>query len=225
MPLYLVPSSPELDYGRDDLYSSLHYVGPYVRHSQSAENSHRGEEETGRRRVLVMEGTNHGSDPWLLRAGWSALGKEPFSVIPVAGLDRKAAESHIRTIVPEVRLLGLGECEDLIASADVVVTGGSSEIVLPALSHGVPLVLAPSILEESAMSRRVADCGAGVLIPAKRCTAPRLRAAVTRVLEDPSFRRQAKRMAETFQRCGGPDGAAALLESMAISYRPVTPNI
>jgi UDP:flavonoid glycosyltransferase YjiC (YdhE family) len=169
-----------------------------------------------------MEGTNHGSDPWLLRTGWSALGKEPLTVIPVAGLDRKAAESHIRTVVPGVRLLGLGAREDLVASADVVITGGSSEIVLPALSHGVPLVMAPSILEESAMSRRVADYGAGILIPAKRCTAPRLRAAVARVLEDPSFRRQAKSMAETFERCGGPDAAASLLESLTTGRRVVT---
>jgi len=41
-----------------------------------------------------------------------------------------------------------------------------------------------------------------------------LRAAVERLLNEPSFRKNAQRLAELFRKAGGPDYAAKLLEGV-----------
>jgi UDP:flavonoid glycosyltransferase YjiC (YdhE family) len=114
----------------------------------------------------------------------------------------------------------LGVHSDLFPKVSLVVTHGGSGTVLAALSVGVPLVIVPMQWDHAENAQRVARAGAGLCLAAHRCTPERLRAAVKRVLDEPSFRENAQRLAASFARYGGPGRAAELLERSPLASSP-----
>ena len=103
----------------------------------------------------------------------------------------------------------------LLNGARIVVSTGNTESVLAALDRGIPLVVVPSILDQSEIGWRVAESGAGVRLSERRCSPARLREAVELVLRDPSFRENARRMSEDLQRQAGARRAAEVLTGLA----------
>jgi UDP:flavonoid glycosyltransferase YjiC (YdhE family) len=91
--------------------------------------------------------------------------------------------------------------------------------VLASLQAGVPVILIPTEWDKPDVAQRVVATGAGLRIAPSECTPRRLRAAVERVLGDPSFRANARRLAAAFGRYRGPDQAARLLEDLATRAR------
>src|SRR5262249_14154218 len=89
MPLYLVPSSQEFDYERNDLPRSVHYVGPCLMgHSESR---HLSPPIAGLNPelpwVYVSEGTLH-LDPLVLRCAAQGLANLSLEVIITTGRHR-----------------------------------------------------------------------------------------------------------------------------------------
>jgi MGT family glycosyltransferase len=223
LPLYLVPGAPELDYQRNDLPASVHYVGAFAWDEPPSEAASkwvadwRGEGPC----VLVTGGTLNTPEPKLLHVAARAFAGGPMATVIVAGKGRDPKTLGLPES-PYVRVESWTPPNHSLPLADVVVTNGNTEVVLPALSRGLPMVLVPSMLEQGEMAWRVAQSGAGVRLSARRCTPARLRAAVEQVLGEPSYRRNAERLAEALARCGGSGGAAALLAQLARGSRRLT---
>jgi MGT family glycosyltransferase len=218
LPLYLVPSVPELDYGRSDLPSSVHYVGACIWHPPDRPGTEAWLAAVPRWRawVHVTEGTLSYGDPFLLRAALRGLAGAPFEVIATTGPQRKLAElGGLGPAPPNIHVTDwLGHGELLPRCAAVVTTGGVGTI-MAALRAGVPLVVVPTTWDKPDNARRVAEAGVGVRLSPRRCTPARLRAAVELVLGDPSYRTAARRVAARLAEAPGPGGAAKLLEALA----------
>lgn len=214
MPLYLVPSVPELDYDRRDLPPSVHYVGPLVWNGRRDELPPSESAALPRRRpcVHVTEGTMHARAPFLLRAAARGLANLPVEVIMTTGVYREPTELDLGPIGANVRVLRWVPHGELLPHIDVVVTTGGAGTVLAALQAGVPLVVVPTEWDKPDNAQRVVEAGAGVRLSPWRCTPRRLRRAVERVLGNGSFRWNAERLAATFPRYGGAARAAELLE-------------
>jgi MGT family glycosyltransferase len=105
---------------------------------------------------------------------------------------------------------------DLLPHLDVMITTGGAGTVLATLSAGVPMIVIPDDWDKPELAQRVVEAGAGLRINPERCTPKRLREAVERILGDPSFRRNAQRMAQVFARYGGAERAAELIEQLAV---------
>jgi zeaxanthin glucosyltransferase len=103
---------------------------------------------------------------------------------------------------------------DLMPRLDAVVchAGGA---VNEALAYGVPLVVAPVRAEQAALARQVAEAGAGIEISILDATTAEIRAAVRAALDEPSYRRHARRIAAEFTAAGGAAAAAAHLAMLA----------
>lgn len=89
------------------------------------------------------------------------------------------------------------EAVDLYESfetADLAITNGNHATTAHALLSGVPLLCAPLHLEQSIIAARVQEHGAGLLTQAQSGTG--IAEKVDRLLEEPSFRRQARAFAE-----------------------------
>jgi UDP:flavonoid glycosyltransferase YjiC (YdhE family) len=104
---------------------------------------------------------------------------------------------------------------DLLPRTDVVVTTGGTGTVLGSLSAGVPLVVAPTAWDQPENAWRVAEAGAGIRLTPRQCTPKQVCNAVQRVLNDQSFRRNARRLATDFARYRGAAQAADLIEDLA----------
>lgn len=215
MPLYLVTSSPELDYGRRHIPQNVHYVGPclWSRADPDPPDWMR-EVPTDQPWVHVSEGTQHNQAPFLLKAAAAGLAAQPMQVIMATGSHRRPEEIGLGHLAPNIHVKGWVPYAHLIPRTAVVVTAGGAGTVLSALQAGVPLVVAPTEWDKPENAQRVAESGAGTRIAPTRCTPRRLRAAVERVLNEPTFRANARRIAQGFARYGGPQQAAALIEGL-----------
>lgn len=219
MPLYLVPGVREFDYGRRDLPASVHYVGPCLWNQPGPEPPPEwlSGPRAGRPLVHVSEGTMHTDRPLVLRTAAAALAGRPLDVIMTTGGGRapEALDLGPLPLDGNIRVQRWIDHRALLAQADLVVTTGGAGTVMAALAAGVPLIVVPTEWDKFENAQRVVEAGAGLRLPLRHCTPERLRAAVERVLSEPAFRQNARRLAELFGRADGPGRAAELLETLA----------
>ena len=216
LPLYLIPSVPELDYNRRDQPSNVHYVGPCVWTKPSTEAAPEwlNQVPADKPWVHVTEGTAQYQEPFLLRAAVKALGNLPFEVFLTTGQNRDPKDLHLGDLPPNVHVTRWLSHEDFLPRCAALVTTGGAATVLVSLKAGVPLVVVPTFWDKSDNAQRVVEAGAGLRIAPRRCTPERLRSAVLRLLHEPHFRRNARFMASRFAEAQGPPRAAELLEEL-----------
>jgi MGT family glycosyltransferase len=101
---------------------------------------------------------------------------------------------------------------DLLRRSTIAVTHAGLNTVLEALGTGLPMVAIPVTNDQPGIAARVAWVGAGETIALKHLTSQALRAAVVRVLSDPSYRAAAERVRGAIQAGGGAPRAAELIE-------------
>jgi UDP:flavonoid glycosyltransferase YjiC (YdhE family) len=93
-----------------------------------------------------------------------------------------------------------------------VITHAGLNTVLESLSEGVPIVALPQGNDQPEVAARVEARGAGIVIPRSKLNVSRLRHAVSRVLEETSYRANAQELRRKMQRVDGPAMAAHLFE-------------
>jgi len=217
MPLYLVPSTREFDYGRQDLPASVHYVGPcfWDKPNDEPPPAWLAQLSPEVPVVHVTEGTIHVDEPVLLRAAYRAFANRPVQLVMTTGRHRDPVELDLGPPAPNVRVERYVPHSDLLPRTAVVVTSGGAGTLMKALKAGVPMVVVPDGWDQPDQAQRVVEAGAGLRLERNHCTPERLRAAVERVVNEPSFRENAQRLAAGFARYRGPDRAAELLEGLA----------
>jgi MGT family glycosyltransferase len=216
LPLYLIPSVPELDYNRRDQPSNAHYIGPclWTKSVDSASPGWLNELSADRPWVHVTEGTAQYQEPFLLRAAAQGLGGLPIEVVLTTGQNRDPATLGLDRLPPNVRVARWLSHEDFLPRCAALVTTGGAATVLASLKAGVPLLVVPTFWDKNDNAQRVVEAGVGLRLAPRRCTADRLRAAVMRLLEEPHFRENARRIARRFAQVPGPPRAVELLEGV-----------
>ncbi|MBW5485371.1 glycosyltransferase [Streptomyces bambusae] len=103
---------------------------------------------------------------------------------------------------------------ELLPHLDAVVSHGGHNTVCEALAHGLPLVVAPIRDDQPIVAQQVAAAGAGVRLRFGRARAQDLCEAITAVVDDPGYRRAARRIQTSFAAAGGAAAAADRLEKL-----------
>jgi len=163
-----------------------------------------------RPRVLVSLGTvnQDRGDRFYAAACEAVVGAPPISTVLVAPPARVAAAPAnvlVRAHVPQL---------DLLLEVDAVVCHAGHNTVCESLWHGLPLVVAPIKDDQPVIAQQVADAGAGVRVKFGRAGGVELRAAIDRVLAEPSFRASAAAIGASFRAAGGAASAADALERL-----------
>jgi MGT family glycosyltransferase len=217
MPLYLVPCTREFDYGRRDLPDTVHYVGPYLWNQPRNEGPAPALDLRGDLPcVHVTEGTMHVHKSLVLPAALEGLADLPMQVIVTTGSNRTIEELGIRDVANNISVVPWISHSDLLPRTDVMVTTGGAGSVLASLAAGVPLVIIPTEWDKPEIAQRVVEAGAGVRVNPGDCNAQTLRENIVRVLNTPSYRNNAQRMARTFsEQGGGAHRAAELLVTLS----------
>jgi len=132
--------------------------------------------------------------------------------IDPAELGPQPPNVHIEQYVPQ---------EALLPYCDAVVSHGGSGSVIGALTHGVPMVLAPMGADQPHNAARCEQLGVARVLDALRATPEDARAAVSTVLADRGYRRAAERLRDEIAALPGPARAVGLLERLAAEKRPI----
>jgi MGT family glycosyltransferase len=215
VPLTMVPSCPEFDYQRRDLPPSVKYVGPCLWYPPAKEASDwLTELPQDRPTVYVTEGTLYAQKPVVLRAGAQGLANVPMNVILTTGVHRDPSILSPHRLASNVIVKQYVPHAELLPHVDVIVTHGGGGTVIGALSEGVPLIVVPLMWDQPENAQRVVQAGAGIQLSPRQCTPSRLRAAVEHVVGDPTYRQNARRLADSLHRYGGPPRVAELVEDL-----------
>jgi len=222
----LVVGMPETD----PLPSSAEvtYIGPILWQDRNPGLPSWIEDLDGDRPVIWLYPGNleylRGSTTWgdsavVLEACIEALGGEAVQVVLTTGYHLIPA--RFAALPPNFRheayLPGLAMAE----RCDLMIHHGGYGSCQTGLATGTPALIIPTFSERESNARRIAAEGAGdYLVPSsdssgrlKRLDAGELRAKVFRMLSDPSYAENARRMRGTMATFGGEAAAADLIES------------
>lgn len=169
--------------------------------------------DPGRRHVLVSMGTlslDHAAEGFYSRilAALEPLEGTLQAVVlaPEGAITDPPPHILVRERVPQLELL---------PRLDAVLSHGGLNTVCEALSHEVPLVIAPVKGDQAINASQVERAGAGLRVSFDRASPAGLRDALLAVLDNPDFRAAAGRVRESFAQAGGARAAADHLEGLA----------
>ncbi|SDF75347.1 UDP:flavonoid glycosyltransferase YjiC, YdhE family [Lentzea fradiae] len=170
----LIATLPALEVPRPDWPANAHVVGPLLWEAS-------GETLT----------PPPGSAPLVMIApstAWTgSTGMAETTLEAVRDLGVRAVVSTFAPLggLPDWARSGPGAQDELLRQSSVLVCGGGHGMLAKALRAAVPVVVVPGGGDQWEMANRVARQGSGVIV--RPPTEAGLRAAVTRVLDDPRF--------------------------------------
>jgi zeaxanthin glucosyltransferase len=201
-----------LDFPRDRLPENFHYVGP-IRGPEEPLDFELPED--GRPLLFCSFGTLQGSRARLFRSVARAAAKLDATLLiahggllPEREVARLPGHPLVRSYVPQRAVL---------ARASLAITHAGFNTVMDALSHGVPMVGLPITFEQPATGARLERAGAARVLHRRR-TSGRMASAMTEVLTDPCYARNAARLRAEIESAGGVRRGADILEA-ALSPR------
>lgn len=101
---------------------------------------------------------------------------------------------------------------ELLKRARIVITHGGPNTVFEALLEGKPMVAIPLAHDQPAVAARLERLGIAEVLPVMRLSAKQIRTAVTRLLDDPSYRDAALKIQTILHSLHGLDRAVELIE-------------
>lgn len=162
-------------------------------------------------RVLVSLGTvSMGAGERFFKAAVEAVAGSSLRAVLVATPDVLGPGPLPDNVLVRPRIPQLAVLEHV----DAVVTHAGHNTVCEALANGLPLVLAPIRDDQPVVADQVVRAGAGIRVRFARAGASDLRAALTAVLDEPSYRRAARAVQRSFEEAGGAPAAADALEGL-----------
>jgi len=142
--------------------------------------------------VLVAPSTAQDHEHRLLRAALAGLAREPVRVI--ATWNGREPDPPVDVPRNAVLVPWLSYSKTMPA-CDVVICHGGHGTLVRALSNGCPVVVCPALGDMAENASRVDWAGVGVRLPRRYCTPRGMRAAVGRVLREPSIGARARALA------------------------------
>jgi MGT family glycosyltransferase len=109
----------------------------------------------------------------------------------------------------------------LLERAALSITHAGLNTALESLGVGVPMVAIPITNDQPGVASRLEWLGVAEVVQPRKLSAERLRAAVQRVLRDPSYREKARRLQEEIHRVQGVARAADIVEEAFATRKPV----
>jgi len=209
----IVFSSPELVGNQHERFeATYHFVGPAFSHRPQPIDFPWSRLDPLLPKVLVSLGTvSRDRGLRFYEVLIEALAGLPLQVVMVGpeSLREQAPENFIiQPRVPQVALL---------PHLAAVICHAGHNTVCESLSHGLPLIVAPIRDDQPVIAQQVVDAGAGLYMRYGKVSVAVARETMQRLLDEPQFRANAQRLAESFRRLGGARQAAAVVEQYLVA--------
>lgn len=156
----------------------------------------------------------------VIRAAIAALGNASVQVVLTTGHQKVPGE--FGTLPSNFHHAAYLPGPAMAERCDLMVHHGGHSSVMTGLSAGTPAVIIPTITERESNARRLVALGAGEIVKPvdgadgeKTIDVDEFRAKVHRVLNEPGYRKSARRVAESMRKFGGAQEAADRIERFA----------
>lgn len=174
--------------------------------------------------IYISLGTIFNESLAFYRACFAAFGGSRHQVVlsvgqtvDLAALGEPPANFIVRRHVPQLEIL---------RRAALFVSHGGMNSASESLLYGVPLLVVPQIGDQFFVAARVRELGAGLNLANAAVTPERLRLLAERILDEPSFARQAEALGASLRAAGGFERAAdevrAFQRRLGIGAPPVS---
>lgn len=202
----------DIDFPRAASASDLHHVGP-LRDAGRFEALSIPGLDASRPFAFASLGTLQGGRLGLFMRIVKACRAVGIQVL-VAHCDRLHADQEILLRQAGAQaVVGFAPQATAIAAAAVVITHGGLNTVMDAVAHGKPQLVLPIAFDQPGMAARVVHAGCGLALPHRTASAAKIGERLRRLLGEPAFRDQARRLSSRVQAAGGVRQAADLIEA------------
>jgi zeaxanthin glucosyltransferase len=199
-----------LDLPRSTLPGNFHYTGPFTNRTARSHVDFPWDRLDGRPIIYASLGTTRNAQAFVLRLIAEACQDLDLQLVMSLGgrfdpemfLDLPG-NPVVTKFAPQLELLRL---------ATIVITHGGANSVFEALMEGKPMVAIPLALDQPAVATRLARLGIAEVLPVMRLSARKIHRAVTKVLNDPSYRDAAVKMQAELHSLRGSERAAEVIE-------------
>lgn len=162
--------------------------------------------------VYISLGTIFNNDPQFYHICIEALEKAPFNVIISIG---KAMDIKVFSGLPDNVLIRSHVNQiSLLEEADVFVSHGGMNSVNESMNYGVPMILFPAVQEQMINSLRVQQLGAGKVMQRIGLTKDDIYKAITTIINDSSFKKNAERVQKSLRDAGGVEAIIPVIEKL-----------
>ena len=190
----------------------LHYTGPFVDARQRPTIEFPWERLDGRPLVYASLGTMQNGSESIFRTIAEACAVLHAQL--VISLGGGLEPSRLGTLAGDPIVVRYAPQLEIVKRAAVVITHAGLNTVLESLAEGVPLVALPLGNDQPGVAARIAARGAGVVIPQQKLTAKKLRAAVSKLLDDQTYRNAALALQKAIAAADGLNRAADIIENV-----------
>lgn len=209
--LVLHTSTPAFEYFREQYLTNLRFIGPVLvtakAHFQKPEWWPKLEQDLPV--ILVTQGTVAKNQDDLIIPAIEALRHENVMlvVVPVnkGDIEDLPDNTYAESYIP---------FGNLLPHVDIMISNGGFGGTQNALAHGIPVIIAGATEDKMEVAARVENSGAGINLGKQKASAEAIRNAVTRILEEPSFKQNATRLQEDFAQYDAPALAVKWVEEL-----------
>jgi MGT family glycosyltransferase len=217
--LFIRQEVADFEFPRQTLPPSFHFVGPMVDHEVREPAPFPFNRLDGRPLVYASMGTLQNGQAGIFQKIAAACDGLPVQL--VLSLGGGAKPDDLPSLPGKPLVVGFAPQLELLKRAALCITHAGLNTTLEALSVGVPMVAIPITNDQPGVAARIAHAGCGELITPRRLTAPRLRALAQRVMADPRYVTNARRLQRAIEASGGARRAAELIVA-AVASAPCT---
>lgn len=200
----IVYTSKEFQPLADTFSERYTFVGPSIRRTGSLQDCIRG-----RKTIYISLGTVLNQNQDFYESCLIAFANTDYDVVMAVG--DKTDISSLGRIPENFTVKNVVDQISVLQKADVFITHCGMNSTSEGLYFGVPLVLFPQHGEQRMVADRVAELGAGLAL--KNNKPKYLAAAVAEVLVNPTYKKEAQKLAKSFREAGGAAKAASVILS------------
>ncbi|QLD23840.2 activator-dependent family glycosyltransferase [Micromonospora carbonacea subsp. aurantiaca] len=134
-----------------------------------------------------------------------------------------AQREDLGDLPDNVRVCDFVPLDVLLPTCAAIIHHGGAGTWSTAMLYGVPQIMIASLWDAPLKAQQAERLGTGISIPPERLDAPTLRAAVVRILDDPSIAAAARRQRDELRAAPSPAEVVRILERLVADDRPGRP--
>ena len=200
-----------LDLPRTTIPTNFHYTGPFVSESARPSVDFPWHRLDGRPLIYASLGTTRNVQPFVF--GMIAEACRGLDAQLVISLGGRFSPEQFGPFPGDPLVLRYAPQLDLLKIAAVVITHAGPNTVFETLMQGVPMVAIPLAHDQPAIAARLIRLKLAQVIPPRRLSAERIRAAIVTVLNDQGYRTSAQTIGAQMRSLRGVKHAADIMET------------